>query len=350
MPHGDATQQNLPGLDLGALISYLDEHRPGLMSSAVRGEVIAGGRSNLTYQLIDGEKRWVLRRPPLGHVLATAHDMTREYRVMTALAPTAVPVPRTELLCEDSDVIGAPFYLMEHVDGLAMRTVEDAEWLSDDRAQALSHRLIDVLADLHLVDYTAVGLGDFGKPDGYLERQVRRWKKQLESSRSRELPGIDELADWLDGHLPVSKQATIVHGDYRVDNVLVNSDPLDINAVLDWEMATLGDPLADLGVMYIYWHGTGTGDDTDTGDAITGGLTRRHGFPAFDDLVERYARRTGADVLNLDFYIALGYFKLAVVLEGIHYRYTHGETVGEGFEKIGALVQPLVEQGLAARG
>jgi aminoglycoside phosphotransferase (APT) family kinase protein len=347
MPHGDAMQRDLPGLDLDALVSYLDEHRPGLMSSAVRGAVVAGGRSNLTYRLVDGERRWVLRRPPLGHVLATAHDMTREYRVMTALASTAVPVPHTELLCEDSEVIGAPFYLMEHVDGLAMRTVDDARWLSDSGALALSHRLIDVLADLHLVDYTAVGLADFGKPEGYLERQVRRWKKQLESSRSRELPGIDELADWLDQHVPASKRATIVHGDYRMDNVLVNSQPLGINAVLDWEMATLGDPLADLGVMYIYWHGTGS---EDTGDAITGGLTRRHGFPSFDELVERYAQRTGADVSNLDFYIALGYFKLAVVLEGIHYRYTHGETVGEGFEKIGALVHPLIEQGLAARG
>jgi aminoglycoside phosphotransferase (APT) family kinase protein len=347
MTNGDAMRRELPGLDLEALVSYLDEHRPGLMSTAVRGEVITGGRSNLTYRLADGAKRWVLRRPPLGHVLATAHDMTREYRVMTALAPTAVPVPRTELLCADPEVIGAPFYLMEQVDGLAMRTVTDAEWLSDPRALALSHRLIDVLADLHLVDYTAVGLGDFGKPEGYLERQVRRWRKQLESSRSRELPGIDELAGWLDEHVPASKRATIVHGDYRLDNVLVNRDPLEINAVLDWEMATLGDPLADLGVMHIYWHGTGT---EDTGDAITGGLTRRHGFPPFDDLVERYAQRTGADVSNLDFYIALGYFKLAVVLEGIHYRYACGETVGEGFEKIGSLVQPLVEQGLAARG
>jgi aminoglycoside phosphotransferase (APT) family kinase protein len=341
------TVDDLPGLDLTALRAYLDRERPGLLGPDLSGELLAGGRSNLTYTVTDGSRTLVLRRPPLGHVLATAHDMGREYRAMSALADSAVPVPRTELLCTDTEVLGAPFYLMEKVDGVAMRSLPDAAWMSDDQARDVSFQLIDVLADLHAVDYSAVGLGDFGKPDGYLERQVRRWGKQLEASTSRELPGIEELGAWLGGRIPSSVRSTIVHGDYRIDNVLVAKESLKINAVLDWEMATLGDPLADLGVLQVYWNGAG---DSDTADnPITGGLTRRSGFPTFAELVQRYAERSGADVDSLSWYAALGYYKLAIVLEGIYYRFSHGGTVGEGFDQIGALVRPLIDAGLAAR-
>jgi len=329
----------LPGLDLDRLASYLGDRVAGPLS----GELIPGGRSNLTYRVTDGANRWVLRRPPLGHVLATAHDMTREHRVISALGGTAVPVPRAELLCEDPSVLGAPFYLMEEVAGAALRDRAQCEWLTPEQAGALSNRLVDVLADLHAVDPASVGLGDFGRPDGFLKRQVSRWGKQLSASRSRDLPGIDELHDTLAGSVPASVQATIIHGDYRLDNVLVTRDPLEISAVLDWEMATLGDPLADVGLLHVYWHGLNIENDP-----ITGTVPSLPGFPTADQLVERYARRTGADVSNLGWYTAFGYFKLAVILEGIHYRFTTGKTVGAGFEQLGAFTLPLVRQGLAA--
>ncbi|MCP2167574.1 phosphotransferase family protein [Goodfellowiella coeruleoviolacea] len=335
---------DLPGLDLARVHDYLQRQRPGLLAGPLRGELITGGRSNLTYHLSDGHHDWVLRRPPLGHVLATAHDMSREHRVLAALADTAVPVPRVELLCPDPDVLGAPFYLMEHVPGTALRTPADCRALSPHDTAVLSRRLVEVLAHLHSIDPAQVGLDDFGRPDGFLRRQVHRWGRQLAASRSRDLPGIDQLHDWLGSHLPTRTTSAIVHGDYRLDNVLVTTSPPDITAVLDWEMATLGDPLADLGLLYVYWSGLG-GED----DPITHGVTALPGFASAEDLLADYARRTGTDLHDLPWYVAFGYFKLAVIVEGIHYRYTTGHTVGEGFERIGALTQPLVRQGLAAR-
>jgi aminoglycoside phosphotransferase (APT) family kinase protein len=329
----------LPGLDLDKLTGYLGDRAAGPLS----GELIPGGRSNLTYRVTDGTNRWVLRRPPLGHVLATAHDMTREHRVISALADTAVPVPHAELLCEDPEVLGAPFYLMEEVAGAALRERGQCLWMTPDQATTLSHRLVDVLADLHSVDPASVGLADFGRPDGFLKRQVSRWGKQLDASRSRDLPGIDDLRDRLADRVPDSARATIIHGDYRLDNVLVTQDPLAISAVLDWEMATLGDPLADLGLLHVYWHGLGVDNDP-----ITGSVSTLPGFATATELVQRYAQRTGADVSRLGWYVAFGYFKLAVIVEGIHYRFTTGKTVGAGFEKLGHFTLPLVRQGLAA--
>ncbi|MEU4443767.1 phosphotransferase family protein [Actinosynnema sp. NPDC050801] len=332
----------LPGLDLDRLAAHLS-------TGPLTGELIPGGRSNLTYRITDGDQRWVLRRPPLGHVLATAHDMSREHRVIKALADTAVPVPRVELLCEDADVIGAPFYLMEEVPGVALRHRDQCPWLTPDSARVLSERLVEVLADLHAVDPAEVGLADFGRPDGFLTRQVARWGKQLDASRSRELPGIDKLRDRLAGSVPDSARATIVHGDYRLDNVLVTRDPLDISAVLDWEMATLGDPLADVGLLCVYWNGIGAREgDGREDDPITGTVPTLPGFAGTEELVRRYAERSGADTGNLAWYTAFAYFKLAVILEGIHFRFTRGKTVGAGFDQIGQLILPLVRQGLAA--
>ncbi|MEU4803797.1 phosphotransferase family protein [Actinosynnema sp. NPDC023587] len=325
-----------PGLDLDRLAAHLG-------TPPLTAELIPGGRSNLTYRLTDGTARWVLRRPPLGHVQATAHDMAREHRVITALAGTAVPVPRTGHLCTDPDVLGAPFYLMQEVPGVALRHRDQAPWLTPAKAAALSGRLVDVLADLHAVDPDAVGLGDFGRPDGFLRRQVARWSTQLDSSRSRELPGVDELRDRLAATVPDSRRATIVHGDYRLDNVLVTDDPPAIRAVLDWEMATLGDPLADLGLLCLYWTGPGPADDP-----ITGTAAALPGFATTDELVERYARRSGADVSGLGWYTAFACFKLAVIVEGIHFRHTTGKTVGAGFDRIGRLTAPLLRRGLAA--
>jgi aminoglycoside phosphotransferase (APT) family kinase protein len=347
----------LPGLALGPLAAHLSAVRPELARGPLTGTLVAGGRSNLTYVVRSGQDAFVLRRPPLGHVLATAHDMTREYRVIDALADGPVPVPAALLLCTDERVIGAPFYLMELVDGVVLRTVEDVAGLAADRLHTLGLRLVDVLADLHGLDVDDVGLAGFGRPQGYLQRQVRRWGRQLDASRSRHVPGIDDLQARLEVAVPVSRAAaTVLHGDYRLDNVLVDlvqpmspadptnePDPSDrIAAVLDWEMATLGDPLADLGLLVVYRTRPAA-----PGDPVSDAMTAA-GFPAAAELVDRYAERTGADTSDLGWYVALGFFKLAVILEGIHFRFTHGQTVGAGFDRIGDLVGPLVRAGRRA--
>ncbi|MGH3679173.1 MAG: phosphotransferase family protein [Natronosporangium sp.] len=329
-----------PGVDLARLRDYLAGHRPDLARGPLAGQLIPGGRSNLTYRIGDGRQEWVLRRPPLGHVLATAHDMAREHRVLTALAGTAVPVPATLLLCPDPSVLGAPFYLMEKVDGTVYRTAEQTAALSADQRTRLARTLVDTLAALHRVDPAAVGLADFGRPDGFLARQVRRWSAQLAASRSRELPGIERLATRLAGAIPASPPATIVHGDYRLANLLVDGDR--ITAVLDWEMSTLGDPLTDLGLLLVYWDRLPELDNP-----IEQGVGPAHGFPPSTTLLDWYAvRAPGTDLSTLPWYTALAAFKLAVILEGIHYRHSQGLTVGDGFEQVGALVPPLVEIGL----
>src|SRR5690606_20200049 len=223
----------LPGLDLEKLRDYLAREQPGLISGPLSGELIQGGRSNLTYRVTDGTKQLVVRRPPLGHVLATAHDMGREFRVMSALSGTPVPVPETIALCSDETVLGAPFYVMEHVPGTVYRTPELTGELSIDQRRQLSWQLIDVLAELHGTDPQQVGLADFGRPEGFLQRQIRRWSKQLAASRSRDIPGIEELAAELAERIPQTRRAAIVHGDYRLDNVLVGEDQ-NISAVLHW--------------------------------------------------------------------------------------------------------------------
>ena len=300
---------------------------------------LRGGKSNLTYRITDGTRDWVLRRPPLGHVLATAHDMAREYRVMSALATTPVPVPAMVTLCEDPAVIGAPFYVMEYVEGSILRQTKDTAHLDDRQRTVLAHRLIDTLADLHEVDPVEVGLGDFGHPDGFLERQVRRWSQQLERSRSRDLPGLDDLAAELASKVPDSQRASVVHGDYRLDNVLVGPDQ-QIRAVLDWEMATLGDPLCDLGLLPVY-----AAPVPGVAGIVSDGMGPHNGFPSLESLIQRYADRAGLDISHLSWYTALGYYKLAVICEGIHYRYATGKTVGAGFDQIGNIVEPLITAG-----
>ncbi|SDP94684.1 Predicted kinase, aminoglycoside phosphotransferase (APT) family [Actinopolyspora xinjiangensis] len=336
------TAQPPPGLDLDRLRAYLEREHPGLVDGELSGELIQGGRSNLTYVIGDGTRRWVLRRPPLGHVLATAHDMSREYRVLSALADTDVPVPRTYLLCEDEQVLGAPFFIMDLVAGTAYRSEEQTRELSTEQRRDLAMRLVEVLARLHAVDPDSVGLGDFGKPDGFLERQLRRWSKQLAASQQRELRGVTELRDRLAAGVPTNGRVAIVHGDYRLDNVLVDQN-CDIRAVLDWEMATLGDPLTDLGLLVVYWEGfSGIADNP-----VAKGVGPEFGFPGAREMLRHYAELNRIDTSELDWYVAFGFFKIAVILEGIHYRFTQNQTVGEGFEHVGALVEPLIEQGLA---
>jgi aminoglycoside phosphotransferase (APT) family kinase protein len=329
-----------PGLDLDRLSALLERERPGLVNGPLSGRLIEGGRSNLTYALSDGTARWVVRRPPLGHVLATAHDMRREYRVISALHPTAVPVPRTELLCEDEEVLGAPFYVMEFVDGVPYRTADQLVPLGPERTRRAVLGLVDTLVDLHAVDPGEVGLSDFGRPEGFLDRQLRRWGKQLDASRDRELAGIDELHAALGRKLPRSPAPAVVHGDYRLDNVLIGKDDDEIKAILDWEMSTLGDPLTDLGLLVMYSMPLAMPDSPVSTTA------EAPGHPAPAELIERYAARSGRDVCAVSWYTAFAWFKLAVILEGIHYRYTLGQTVGRGFDRIGDLVPVFIEHGL----
>jgi aminoglycoside phosphotransferase (APT) family kinase protein len=325
-----------PGVDVAGLAAWLATTPEELAVT-----VLSGGRSNLTYQVVHSGRTMVLRRPPLGHVLATAHDMAREYRVISALAGTPVPVPRALAYCADPAVIGAPFYLMAKVDGEIYRTGAQLRRLAPADGHALAAALASTLAALHTVDPHAVGLADFGRPEGFLHRQIGRWRKQLAASYTRPLPGAEELADRLAGTEPTSPPGTIVHGDYRLDNVLVAG--ARITAVLDWEMSTLGDPLTDLGMTCVYWDGLGG-----FGDAIPPAPGTLPGWPSRAQLVERYARHSAVAVDTLDWYVAFAYFKLAVILEGIYCRHAQGLTVGEGFDHIGAAVPELIARGLTA--
>ncbi|BBC96956.1 phosphotransferase family protein [Streptomyces griseofuscus] len=328
-----------PGLDLDRLRALLERERPGLVRGPLTGRLIEGGRSNLTYALSDGTSKWVVRRPPLGHVLATAHDMKREHRVISALHPTSVPVPAPVLLCEDEEVLGAPFYMMEFVAGTPYRTSAQLAPLGERRVRGAVLSLVDTLVELHAVDPAEVGLGDFGRPEGYLDRQLRRWGKQLDASRNRELPGIDELHAELGRGLPGSPAATVVHGDYRLDNVLIGADDR-ITAILDWEMSTLGDPLTDLGLLVMYSR------SLELPNSPVSTTAEAPGHPAPEELIERYAARSGRDVSAVSWYEAFAFFKLAVILEGIHYRFTLGQTVGRGFDRIGELVPVFIDHGL----
>ncbi|MER0241795.1 phosphotransferase family protein [Streptomyces sp. HSW2009] len=328
-----------PGVDLERVRAFLDRELPGLLRGPLRASLIEGGRSNLTYELSDGTARWVLRRPPLGHVLATAHDMAREHRVISALHPTPVPVPEPLALCTDPAVLGAPVYVMSHVAGTPYRSAGQLAALGPQAPRTLLVDLVDTLVAVHAVDPAAVGLADFGRPDGYLERQLRRWAKQLTLSTSRELAGIAELQQRLADALPASPAPPVLHGDYRLDNVLVDADHT-IAAVLDWEMSTLGDPLADLGLLIMYT------ELPELPDAPIRSMRGAPGHPSSAELIERYAARSGRDVASLSWYTAFAFFKLAVIAEGIHYRYGLGQTVGAGFDRIGALVPHLIDSGL----
>ncbi len=343
-----------PGIgDPARLVSWLNDHIPGEPVRLADIQLIAGGRSNLTYRLAvsgpAGSRLLVLRRPPLGHVLPTAHDMSREFRVLSALAGTPVPVAPLVASCTDEDVIGAPFYVMENVPGEVLRTRADTSVLSEEQAAELSGRLADMLAAIHGVDVAAVGLGDLGRGAGYLSRQLDRWQRQWQLSATREMPGYTELVDRLTAALPAEGEVTLVHGDFRLDNVLVTLSPGPrITAVVDWEMATLGDPLADLGLTLVYWTDpdekgwlTPAGVPADA-PGLSTDATTSPGFLTRAEFAAEYARRTGRDISRIGYYMAFGYFKLAVVLEGIHARYLQHKTVGEGFEREGLAVPVLI--------
>jgi aminoglycoside phosphotransferase (APT) family kinase protein len=333
---------SLKGLDLAALGRYLEDSGPGV-DGPLRGVLLQGGRSNLTYRVTDGVSTWVARRPPLGGLAPSAHDMGREFRVVRALQGTGVPVARTVVLCEDSSVLGTPFSVVEYVPGRVIRTHADLHALPPAAISRCGFALIDVLARLHAVPYEEVGLADFGRPEGYLSRQVGRWRDQWARVCTRSLVDMHRLYARLAGAVPVESGACVVHGDYRIDNAIFDpEDPALIRALVDWEMATLGDPLADLGLHLVYrdpaFEPVLGGSAASTSDLL----------PSVRDLAERYARSSGRDLAPLGFYLGLGYFKIAVIAEGIHARHLKGLTVGEGFETVGQAVPLLAAAGLRA--
>jgi aminoglycoside phosphotransferase (APT) family kinase protein len=306
---------------------------------------LSGGSSNLTYRVQSEKGDWVLRRPPMVHVLATANDMKREYTVQTALRDTDVPVPRTVAFCDDESVIGAPFYVMEMLDGVVFNTADDVRHLDEAQSLAASYEFMDALAKLHSVDYEAVGLGSFGKPAGFVERQVHRWITQWEKSKQRELPEIDEVARRLLANLPPEGVHGIVHGDYSFNNTMFRKDePAKMLAILDWEMSTLGDPLTDVGMVAVDW--TEVGEFMWRNRESPQPHRANAGFPSVDVILERYEQSSGRHLDNIDFYRTLATFKLSVITEGAHARLVKsGETerVAQASESCEALASMALQ-------
>ncbi len=309
---------HVQGIDVAKVSGWLSDNVAGAQAP-FSFQLIAGGRSNLTFLVTDDNGiRYVLRRPPLGHVLATAHDMAREHRIISAVGQTNVPVPATLGLCTDESVNGAPFYVMNFVDGVVLDNAEKAELLDKSLRRSASFNLIDVLCELHDVDIDAVGLGNLAKREGYIERQIKRWSTQWENSKTRELPEIDEVVRLLSTKVPRQQDVSIAHGDFRFGNVLTDVTTGRIAAVLDWELCTLGDPLADLGYIGVYWS-DGPASALRANDPTPAG-----GFTTYRELVERYATKTGRDVSGVDYYVAFSCWRLAVISEGVYARYLHG--------------------------
>jgi aminoglycoside phosphotransferase (APT) family kinase protein len=308
--------------------------------------LIAGGKSNLTYRIASDAGEVILRRPPLGNILPTAHDMVREHRVLSALEPTAVPVPRTLHLGDADGALGAPFYVMERVVGHICRNELPSGYAETAaEREAIGDALVDVLAALHTVDPVDVGLAEFGRPAGFMERQLRRWSRQWDASKVAELPALDALRDALVRTLPEQRARSIVHGDYRLDNTVLHpTQPGRIVAVLDWEMSTLGDPFTDLGALLAFWSEEAD-PDVLTAARIVAPVTAASGFPSRDDVIERYSRKTGFDVSDAGWYQSFAFFKLAVVCQGIAARAAGGSMVGSGFDDAQRLVAPLVDAG-----
>ncbi len=345
----DATTVATPveGIDVGPVTDWLAANVSGVVPP-FRFELIAGGRSNLTYRVTDARGRAVaLRRPPVSHVLATAHDMAREHTVMRALQPTGVPVPRTLGLCTDTDVNGAPFYVMSFVEGHILRDEAASAQLSESVRAHASSSLVDTLAALHAVDVDDVGLGDFARREGYIARQLKRWHGQFEQSTLDGRPGpavIDRAWEVLSAKIPEQQGVSIVHGDYRLDNTVLD-DAGDVIAILDWEICTLGDPLADLGLLLVYW-----AEADDTTPAVLGTApTALPGFATRAELVSRYAAASGRDVSAVPYYRAFGIWKLACILQGVYVRYAGGAAAGDrsGVDQFAAGVERLGEQALS---
>ena len=338
------TADHVEGIDVTNVTKWFQDNVPGA-NPPLSFQLIAGGHSNLTFGVTDANGgRSVLRRPPLGHVLATAHDMRREHTIISALGPTPVPVPDAIGLCGDGDVNGAPFYVMSFVDGHVVRDAATASTVLDDAGRRRAGESIaDVLADIHDVDVDAVGLGELGRKEGYIARQLKRWYSQFQASNEltkRPLPVVHEVHDELASRIPDQGPAAIVHGDYRLDNCMVDGAG-NVIAVLDWEICTLGDPMADVGLLMVYWNEASDGEQ-----ALLTAPTAVPGFPTRAEMLDRYTARSGRDLSQLDFYVAFAYWKLACIIEGVYSRYAEG-AMGKpaaGFEAFEQQVGSLAER------
>ena len=311
-------------IDAKALDAFLAQVLPEL-TGELTVEQFPRGFSNLTYLVVKGAREIVLRRPPRGAAIKSAHDMGREHRILSALAPVYAKVPRPLAWCEDPSVLGTPFYLMERVRGVILRGGAAAAALAAEERRAISEALVDALAELHALDHRRHGLADLGHGEGYVERQVKGWTARYQAARTGDVPGMEQVAGWLDAHRPARSDLALIHNDFKHDNVVLDPARLDrVVAVLDWEMATVGDPLMDLGTTLAYWV-----DPDDPADFRAAGfvdVTSQPGSLRRREVAERYARATGRDLAHLPFYYAFGLFKVAVIAQQIYARFREGHT------------------------
>lgn len=327
-------------LDVAKLEPFLRGHFPEA-GATFSVQQFPSGHSNLTYFVELGEKRMVLRRPPFGSKVKSAHDMGREFRVLSKLHDAYAPAPRVLLYCDDESVLGAPFYLMEPVNGIILRReLQPGLAFAPETARRVCESFIDNLARMHSIDYAAIGLSELGKPRGYVERQVRGWTERYYGSKTHEIPDVEQVAQWMQRNLPVSSDATLIHNDYKFDNVVLDRQDLThIIGVLDWEMCTIGDPLSDLGSTLAYWVEAADSEEMRT---LLWGPTNYPGSMTRRELAERYGRITGRDVSNLAFYLVFARFKLAVIAQQIYYRYHHGLTKDARFARMQQGVEILM--------
>lgn len=336
--HPDARE---PLLVLDALQRFLDEH--GIGEGPIEASPIGEGHSNVTYLIRRGALEAVLRRPPRGPLPPSAHDVLREARLLNALAPTEVRVPEVLAVCEDESLIGCPFYVMERVQGEVIVGEVPAVLDSPEQRRRVADELIDALVEIHGADWRAAGLVGFGKPSGYLERQVRRFSGLWDLNKTRDIPAVERVGRWLADQMPQSAPATIVHGDYRLGNTMFAAQaPARLVAVFDWEMATIGDPLADVGYMCMFW--AEQGDDDDSLRQQVGNVTRRQGFPSRTELIERYEERSGRSMRDLRWYTALALWKATVFMEGNYKRAVAGSTDDPHLKAFGDGVVELARQ------
>ncbi|HUS09360.1 MAG TPA: phosphotransferase family protein [Pyrinomonadaceae bacterium] len=341
-------------LDLVSLDSYLREQMATLSpefdpKAAIEITQFPGGHSNLTYLISYGSREFVLRRPPLGPVAPTAHDMPREYKLLSVINPYFPLAPKPVLLCDDSSIIGAPFYLMERRRGLIVR-LKVLEQIGEDQVlrRRLSENVVDTLVALHAVDIETTGIAQIGKPVGFVSRQVRGWADRWQRSKTGELAEMDQVIEWLITRIPsdTDSDATIVHNDFKLDNIMLdNEDPTRVIAVLDWEMCTVGDPLIDVGLLLSYWTMKGADNKRDPNSSLRA-VTNGPGWLTREEIIERYEARTGRDLSRIVFYETFARFKVAVVIQQIYFRYVRGQTRDERFHNFDQLVRELTRDAL----
>ncbi len=328
-------------LDLERLSAYIRANRPDLMDGTLDVKQFAAGRSNLTYLITSGANQFVLRRPPLGPVAPRAHDMVREFRWMEAIHPEFSWAPEPILVCQDSSVLGSPFFLMEYRFGVGVgEGLMTANHWTAELGDRISRITVSRLAALHAVEWPRLAIRTEVKPDGFLTRQVHGWIERYQRAKTAEISGERELTRWLSDHIPASPDATILHYDYKLNNMVFTENYGDIAGIFDWEMTTVGDPLADVAVAMSYW--TEAGDDPGLGRGLNDGITARPGFWSRNRWVLEYARLTGTDVSDFPYYLTFAYFKLAVILAQIYYRYDRGQTQDPRFAHMNRMVEHLV--------